>query len=167
MLTITALQTARLTLTPVEPSMLTALHNLFINPSVRRYLLNDKVVGPDWVEDIITTSQRQFDETGYGLWAIQKTGHSALIGICGYAVFEQLQLLYALLPEYRGLGIATEAARAVVNYGFHEAGLTEIVAAADVPNMASFGVMKRLGMTYWKTDNDLLSYQLRIGHVLT
>lgn len=163
----TALQTDRLTLTPVEPSMLAELHHLFTNASVRRYLMDDKIVEPDWVEDVIATSRRQFGETNYGLWAVRQMGRPAIVGICGYAVFGQLQLLYALLPTYCGRGFAAEAARAVVDYGFEEAGMTEIVAAADAPNIASFGVMKRLGMAYWKTEDDSLYYRLRCGRVFT
>lgn len=163
----TTLQTTRLTLIPVEPSMLTELHDLFTNASVWRYLMDDRIVGSDWVEDVITTSQRQFEEAGYGLWAIRRTGDSVIIGICGYVVLDQLQLLYALLPDYWGQGIATEAARAVVDYGFGEAGMTEIVAAADAPNTASFGVMLRLGMSYWKTEEGIPYYRLRHGRVFT
>lgn len=163
----TILQTIRLTLTPVEPSMLAELHDLFTDVSVRRYLLDDKIVEPDWAADVITTSQRQFEETNYGLWAIRQTGDSVIIGTCGYVVFDQLQLLYALLPDYQRQGIATEAARAVVDYGFQEAGMTEIVAVADAPNTASFGVMKRLGMSYWKTGDAMLYYRLRHGRVFT
>lgn len=164
-MTITALQTDRLTLTPIESSMLAELHTLFTSPSVRRYLLDDEIVEPDWVEDVITTSQQQFEEGGYGLWAIQQTGKSTIIGVCGYFIFSQLQLLYALLPAYWGKGYATEAARAVISYGFEQVGMTEIVAAADKPNATSFDVMERLGMTYWKTEETIVYYRLRSGRV--
>ena len=50
--------------------------------------MDDRIVGSDWVEDVITTSQRQFDEAGYGLWAIRRTGMPAIIGICGYVVLD-------------------------------------------------------------------------------
>lgn len=159
----TVLHTPRLTLTPLEPSMLPELHDLFTNPTVRRYLLDNRVVDVSWVADVVASSRQQFTESGYGLWAVQRAGYQPLIGVCGYAVLGRLQLLYALLPTYQGQGIATEAARAVVDYGFGQAGLTEIVAAADAPNLPSFGVMERLGMTYWKTENGVVYYQQRSG----
>lgn len=167
-MTANILQTARLTLTPIEPGMLAELHALFINPSVRRYLLDDQCVTNQWTADIVATSQRQFGEAGYGLWAIRRAGYRPIIGVCGYAVFDQLQLLYALLPEYWGQGFATEAARAVVDYSFTAAGMTAIVAAADLLNTASFGVMERLGMTYQQSKDGMIYYQLqneqRVGH---
>jgi ribosomal-protein-alanine N-acetyltransferase len=45
-----------------------------------------------------------------------------------------------------GRGIATEAARAVVAYGFEELGLGRIYATADSRNEASIRVMQKLGM---------------------
>jgi RimJ/RimL family protein N-acetyltransferase len=54
--------------------------------------------------------------------------------------------IYALLPHHRGRGLATEAARAVLDLAFRECGLAEIFAGADAPNGASFRVMERLGM---------------------
>lgn len=159
-MTTTALQTARLRLTPVEPGERRELHALFTDPAVRQYLMDDQVVGIDWVDAVITTSQRQFDEAGYGLWAVRLPDEPSIIGVGGFVVLHQLQLLYALLPAYWGRGYATEASRVVIDYGFREAGLTEIVAAADVPNRASFGVMERLGMTYWKDEAGLPYYRL-------
>ena len=45
--------------------------------------------------------------------------------------------------------------------------MTEIVVAADAPNTASFGVMQRLGMSYWKTEEGIPYYRLRHGRVFT
>lgn len=161
------MQTARLTLTPVEPSMLAELHNLFTNPAVRRYLLDDDIVDVNWVADGIATSQQQFLQTNYGLWTVQRAGYRPILGVCGYFMFNQMQLLYALRPEYWRQGFATEAARAVVDYGFYRAGLTEIVAAADLLNVASFDVMTRLDMTYWKAEKGLIYFRLRNERLAT
>lgn len=154
------LVTPRLELWPVQSAHRTELHRLFTDPDVRRYLLDDTIVGIDWVDETIAASQRQFDEFGHGLWAVYQKGQPTLIGVCGYVVMGQLELLYALLPGHWRRGFATEAARAVVDYGFREAGLTEIIAATDTPNAASFGVMERLGMRSWKTKDGLAYYRL-------
>lgn len=159
-MTTTDLRTSRLTLTPVEAAQRAELHALFTDPAVRRYLMDDQVVGIDWIDDVIATSQRQFAEAGYGLWAVRENDRTPIIGVCGYVVFSQLQLLYAFRPDCWGRGYATEAGRAVVDYGFAEAGMTGIVAAADESNTASFGVMQRLGLTYWKEETGLVYYRL-------
>ncbi|CCH52676.1 putative N-acetyltransferase p20 [Fibrisoma limi BUZ 3] len=164
MITDTLIQTERLILKPMEPTMREELHPIFTDSSVRRYLMDNKIVGIDWVDDVTAASQRQFEEGSCGLWAIYQKQERTIIGFCGYIMFDQLQLGYGLLPNYWGQGYATEASRAVVNYGFRQAGMTEIIAAADVPNTASFGVMKRLGMTFWKTEGALAYYRLPMNN---
>lgn len=53
---------------------------------------------------------------------------------------------YALNSDFYGHGYATEAARAVLNFGFKELGMHRIWATADVRNQASWRVLERIGM---------------------
>lgn len=57
------------------------------------------------------------------------------------------ELGYLLGKRWWGLGIATEAARAVVEWGFREFSLHKVYARAHVDNRRSWRVMERLGMT--------------------
>jgi len=59
----------------------------------------------------------------------------------------EVGLFWALSPKRWGNGYATEAARAMVSYGFDELDLARIVATTENENLRSIGVMKRLGMT--------------------
>ena len=59
----------------------------------------------------------------------------------------EVGLFWAVAPEHRGRGIATEAARAMIAYAFDELRLARIVATTDHDNPASIAVMRRLGMT--------------------
>jgi RimJ/RimL family protein N-acetyltransferase len=52
-----------------------------------------------------------------------------------------------------GHGYATEAARAVLAYGFDKLDLPEIVAIAAARNVRSHAVMRRLGMTHDPADD--------------
>jgi len=53
---------------------------------------------------------------------------------------------YALNSDFYGHGYATEAARAVLNFGFCELGMHRIWATADVRNQPSWRVQERIGM---------------------
>ena len=53
---------------------------------------------------------------------------------------------YALNSQFYGRGYATEAARAVLQFGFRELNLHRIWATADVHNEASCRVLERIGM---------------------
>jgi ribosomal-protein-alanine N-acetyltransferase len=57
------------------------------------------------------------------------------------------KLGYAIAADHWGRGYATDAARAMVTFGFHELGLHRITAAIGPENAASMAVVKRLGFT--------------------
>ena len=147
------IETARLALRPFRMRDLGALHALFIDPGVRRYLLDDQIVSRDWVANEIRTSEEQFARRGFGLWSIFLQGDDAPAGFCGYRYYHQppeLQLIYGLAPAYWHRGLASEAARAMIRCGFEEHGFHTVVAAADPPNAASIRVMEKVGMTFEK-----------------
>lgn len=70
---------------------------------------------------------------GMGLY-IQRTDKRAELG-------------YSMAREHWSKGFATEAARAVVRWGFSELDLDKIYAHADAGNQRSWNVMEKLGMT--------------------
>ncbi len=63
------------------------------------------------------------------------------------------ELAYVLGKPYWGQGFATEAARAVVRYGFAHLGWNRIVAAIIPGNVASRRVLEHLGFIYEKDVN--------------
>ena len=79
-----------------------------------------------------------------------------MIGTCGFTRFDSAnnsaEIGYVINPAYHGQGIATEAARAVIDFGFSELRLHRIEARHMVGNDASHRVMEKLGM---KTDGTL------------
>ena len=114
---------------------------------MRRYLWDDNVVPISEVRSQIERSQQSFDEFGFGVWVVvleEPIGFAALRHIEGS---EDVEILYGFLPTYWARGLATEGARAVMEYGFASCDLGSIYAGADPPNTASFAVMERLGMT--------------------
>lgn len=139
-------------LAPLQEKHLTALHRFFTNADVRRYLWDDQLVTTQTVADIVDASQRSFAQTGFGFYALyQQPRVDELIGFCGFRPFEEtedVELLYAVLPDYWGLGLVTEAARSALEHVFHNCRLERIVAATDTPNQRSVRVMQRLGMSF-------------------
>jgi ribosomal-protein-alanine N-acetyltransferase len=58
----------------------------------------------------------------------------------------QVGLFWVLSPQSRGQGYATEAARALIDFGFRQFHLDRIIAQTSYDNQASMAVMRRLGM---------------------
>ena len=149
--------TARLDLAPIGMSDSAALLHVFRDVDVRRYLLDGKSVSADWVTAEIRDSERRFGNGAGGLWALRRRGDPSIIGFVGFREFfepPEPQLLYGLLPEYWGQGLATEAATAACEFAFETLGWTEVRAAIDVPNTASGAVLERLGFRLARRSDD-------------
>lgn len=83
-------------------------------------------------------------------WAITLADSGKMIGTVGFTKFDlpnnSAEIGYVLNPEYAGKGIATEAAKKIVNFGFNFLKLHRIEARHMVGNDASHRVMEKLGM---------------------
>jgi ribosomal-protein-alanine N-acetyltransferase len=75
-----------------------------------------------------------------------------LIGNCGVRLEEAGAAVgdvgYEIAPAYWGRGYATEAARAIMDFGFEELGLHRVWSYTVAENAASQRVMEKLGMRY-------------------
>lgn len=145
------LRTPRLLLQPLRLEDEDALFHLWNDPQVRRYLWDDQPVARDTVREQLTLSQQDFRERAFGMFGLFLAEHpTGLIGFCGLRRIDgsgDIEILYGLLPGFWNRGLATEAARAVLRFGFEQAGLEQIFAGADFDNAASLRCMQRLGMS--------------------
>lgn len=62
----------------------------------------------------------------------------------------EVGLFWAMAPEYRGRGLATEAARALITWLREDMKLARVVATTEFENDPSIAVMHRLGMRVWR-----------------
>jgi RimJ/RimL family protein N-acetyltransferase len=146
----TTLETERLLLRPFATEHEDVLFQQWNEPSVRKYLFDDEPVPRETVRAQIEASRANEGTIGCGYYLLSlRDAVERPFGFAGLRPFGEtgrVELLYAILPGYRGRGLATEAAHAVLDRGFRSCGLAEIFAGADAPNEASFRVMKRIGM---------------------
>jgi ribosomal-protein-alanine N-acetyltransferase len=164
------IKTQRLTLRPFTLADVDEIHQLWIEPGVRRYLWDDEIIPREKAREVIAESVKLFHEKGLGLWAVTFHEQSAIIGFCGYWYFHEppeLEILYGSSQKHWGNNLATEAARAILQFGFLYLEFDEIVASADAPNAASFRVMEKTGMKFWrretKNGSDTIFYSLSIN----
>ena len=153
-----SLSSDRLDLRPFCSEDTPFLHELWIDPHVRRYLWDDRVISVNEAAAVVDASCDSFERFGFGMWVLRSKRDDQPVGFCGLRHFGQqpqdVEILYGLLPAHWHLGLATEAAEAVLRFGF-AAGLQRIFAGADPPNAASIRVMERLGMHFH--DNGVLN----------
>lgn len=92
---------------------------------------------------------------GYGFAALELKETGACIGFAGLYPDDvapsrpagAVEIGWRLAPEFWGKGYVTEAAEALLVFGFEELGLEEIISFAVWNNERSTAVMRRIGMT--------------------
>ncbi len=144
--------TARLRLRPFSRGDVDAVYSYRSLPEVARYLFDEPMSHEECAEAVrVRTGQIAF--TGEGdkiLLAVERQDDGHLVGevslIWRSVPDLQGELGYILHPAAWGNGYATEAAAALLDFGFGDAGLHRIYARCDARNAASAGVMRRLGM---------------------
>lgn len=100
---------------------------------------------------MIDRMQAAIEQRGWGFWCLEIDGLCA--GFTGLSVptfdapfMPAIEIGWRMLPEYWGRGLATEAARLALAYGFDVLEASEIVAFTVPSNVRSRAVMERLGM---------------------
>jgi RimJ/RimL family protein N-acetyltransferase len=144
--------TARLQLRRFTKSDLRGIAKVFTDPSVVRYTLTG-AFSPAQIESWLDRVITGYGQHDHGVWAVIRQDDQALIGYCalttpevdGQRVYE---IGYRLDPDYWGRGLATEAARAVRDYGFEQLDLPQVVSLIQAGNRASIRVAEKIGMQH-------------------
>jgi len=93
---------------------------------------------------------RSYAENGFGLWLFSlKNGEP--VGMCGLirrAGLKDVDIGFAMMPEFEGKGYGFEIASAVMLYGKQKLGLHRIVAITVEQNERSVNLLKKLGLTF-------------------
>ena len=88
-----------------------------------------------------------------------------LIGNCGIRVndpeLREANIGYELSPDYWGQGYASEAAQALVAWGFAQRDVRRIVANCRADNVASIRVLEKAGLRQTGRDRDDLTWEIR------
>src|ERR1051325_41813 len=95
-----------------------------------------------------------YQKHGYGRWACVLKSSQEVIGFAGLKYLDDLDEVdigYRFFPEFWGQGLATEASRPAVEYGFTQLKLPRIIGLVDPDNTASVRVLQKLGLTYVET----------------
>jgi ribosomal-protein-alanine N-acetyltransferase len=162
------IETARLRLRPYRERDVDALHALWTDPDVRRYLWDDKRIDREAAADLVRRMLELESTRGLGHFCLLVRDEERVVGFCGLQLqpaSDEIELLYGIEPALWGRGLVSEAVQAVLRYGFEELGLERIIAVCDLPNRASVRVMENAGMTFerrWRGEvGELVQYAIR------
>jgi RimJ/RimL family protein N-acetyltransferase len=115
-----------------------ALHAIFTEPGVRRYLFDDV---------LLTRAESQAHVEAaceHGAWVILCDG--AVAGLVSLRPVDgERELVIVVAERHWGRGLAFTAAEATMRHGFEVLGLSRIAATVDLPNERSHRLILRLG----------------------
>lgn len=139
--------TARLLLRPLRRDDLDALAEVYLHPLVMRW------IGSHTRDDVERefALQREYQASlGWSFWAVEERHTGRMIGDCGLQPLDhrgpEVELGYDLHPDAWGRGLATEAARGVMEQAFGPLGIDRVVAVVKPEHVASQRVLVKAGL---------------------
>jgi [ribosomal protein S5]-alanine N-acetyltransferase len=146
------LETDRLILRRLTMDDLDDLFELYHSPDVRKYYSEGIPSYQETKQELEWMIQHCYAKYRFGMWATIHKETGKFIGRCGLTPMdieghEEIEVGYMLAKEYWGQGLATEAAKAILDYGFEQVGLTRLICVVNPENQASSRVAMKIGMT--------------------
>ncbi|MEV7990978.1 GNAT family N-acetyltransferase [Streptomyces sp. NPDC086077] len=117
--------------------------------------------------------EEEWDEEGFGLFAVELLASGELAGLTGLSVPEFLpEVLPAVAiswqfgSQFWGQGYASEAAHATLEFALQDRGLDRVISINRIGNDASENVIHKLGMTPVRdTTHPECGFPLRVHHI--
>lgn len=148
----TILETDRLIVREFDEGDVEPFYLMGSDPEVIRYTGDPPggLTGLDHAREVLRSRPlADYQKYGYGRWACVLKATGEVIGFAGLKYLpdkQEIDLGYRLLPPYWGQGFATEASRAVLDYGRTRLGIGRVIAMVDPANTASIRVVEKLGL---------------------
>jgi RimJ/RimL family protein N-acetyltransferase len=146
------LRTGRLQLRPFQESDLPAFAAYRSDPEVARYQSWTAPYSMEQASAFLEYMKHVIPGTP-GTWfqlAMERHAQPGIIGDCAFQVLpenaSQAQIGFTLSRPFQQQGYAIEAVRALMDFLFSEYKLHRITATCDVLNLASAGLLERIGM---------------------
>jgi len=142
------LQTERLIFRDWTLADVDAFHLICADERVMRFVGAGQPWSRDATERFISDAIKMLAAHDYCQWALVHKVDARLIGYCGFVpAAEGIEIGWRLATQYWGQGLASEAARIGLTYGFETLGCERIIATIQTANRASIRLAKKLGMT--------------------
>jgi len=149
------LETPRLLLRDWRESDIEPFARMNADEEVMRYFI--KALTYEETVKFYEVIQAEFQECGYGLYAVETKEDGEFIGFIGFhrATFEAdftpcTEIGWRLKKESWGRGYATEGASACLRHGFQTLGLDKVYSFTADVNTPSKRVMAKIGMHFVK-----------------
>jgi RimJ/RimL family protein N-acetyltransferase len=130
-----------------------SLSELDTDPEVRAHF-PDGVLTHEQVRERISKNQACFRQHGFSDFAVFELESGDFVGRSGFGLVEggEIEVGYVFRKESWGRGLAQESLRVLLAWADSHLDVSRVIAYAPEGHSASFNVMTKAGMRYFKTD---------------
>lgn len=128
---------------------LDAMAAVYGNTEAMRWVGDGEPLDRAGCEKWITVTLGNYTKRGYGMSALELKTSGTVVGFCGLVHPDQQvepEIKYALLQDYWGQGLASEAVAGMLVYGREQLQLARIIATVAPENVASQRILLKSGM---------------------
>ena len=133
------------------------LIKLLSNKAVTQHLaFPEEILTKEGISKLLEMTINSYDtEKPLLSFAVTDAGSEKFVGVAGFHPLanEEIEILYALLPEFWGKGLSTDICRALTEYAFKK-GYRTVVAPVTCSNIASIKVLDKNGFVNYGLKND-------------
>ncbi len=166
----TEIQTPRLLLRRWTDDDLVPMAEINADPHVMRWISDGSVRDLEQTAEDIQRWEDEWDEEGFGLFAVELLASGELAGFTGLSVpaflpevLPAVEIGWRLGRQFWGQGYASEAAHATLEFALQDRGLDRVIGISTVGDSASENVMRKLGMVpEHETTHPLYGLPLRV-----
>ncbi|MDQ1022105.1 GNAT family N-acetyltransferase [Streptomyces afghaniensis] len=157
----TEIRTPRLLLRRWLDDDLVPLSEIHADPVVMRGVGDGRPRSLEQTAQDIEAWEEEWDEEGFGMFAVELLGSGELAGVVGLSVADtpaeiagQVTISWRLGRVFWGQGYASEAAHATLEFALQDRGLDRVAAVCRTGDRASANVLDKLGMQTEGTAQD-------------
>ncbi|MBD0739134.1 GNAT family N-acetyltransferase [Streptomyces sp. CBMA29] len=149
----TEIRTPRLVLRRWREDDIAPMAEINADPEVMRYIGDGLPRDLEQTAESIERWEEEWDDEGFGLFAVELLASGELAGFTGLSVpaflpevLPAVEVGWRLGRQFWGQGYASEAAHATLEFALQDRGLDRVISIAQIGNDASENVMRKLGM---------------------
>ncbi|MFI5876783.1 GNAT family N-acetyltransferase [Streptomyces sp. NPDC051445] len=150
----TEIRTPRLLLRRWLDDDLVPMADINADPQVMRWVDDGSVLDLEHTAEAIERWKEEWDEEGFGLFAVELLASGELVGFTGLSlpeflpeVLPSVAISWRLGSQFWGQGYASEAAQATLEFALQDRGIDRVVSINRMGDDASENVSRKLGMT--------------------
>ncbi|MEZ4886752.1 MAG: GNAT family N-acetyltransferase [Chitinophagales bacterium] len=148
----TILETERLLIEEVNINDTAFIFKLLNSPGWLKFIGNRGINNLADAEAYIQNPlMKSYEENGLGLYKVVRKKNAEPMGLCGLIsrpILPNVDIGFAILPEYEGKSYTFEAAKAIIDDGTARLGLKVVLGITSPDNVKSQKLLEKLGLKF-------------------